>query len=67
MHHRVLGPGGASVNGAGAKAGKASRKERLHAKKAAKRAERAAGSDDEDIGIAGPSVEVVHPFLYILT
>ena len=49
---------GKAAAGEGAKAGKASRKERLHAKKAAKRAERAASSDDEDIGAGGLSVEV---------
>ena len=57
---RSLLRSGTAAASEGARAGKASRKERLHARKAAKRAERAAGSDDEDIGAAGPSVEVVH-------
>ena len=51
---------GTAAASEGAKAGKASRKERLHARKAAKQAQRAAGSDDEDTGAGGPSVEVVH-------
>lgn len=56
----LYGPAGPGKEqaAAGAASKKASRKERLRSKKAAKRAERTAGSDDEDLAAAEPRLEV---------
>lgn len=43
---------------AGGKPQKMSRKERVKLKKAQKRQERAAGSDDDDLGTGGPAFQV---------
>lgn len=55
------GKAAVSEKSAGGKPQKMSRKERVKLKKAQKRQERAAGSDDDDLGTEGPGFKV--PFI----